>query len=426
MNLGEDFVTNLTKDEEEWLCLVCNPKPVSALTTAMEACIANSMYSISFKKPSSTTAASGIKSMLESNKMILELENTGDEFAALSDSDSDGELEENVARLTTVLSYISDIDKMLQSEHLEIKKQEIREEYIEDNKEMDMNTMDQLVTEEIAHYKSLYERQHDILSRQEADLEARLAYKGYHLSSRFTRDAEAGVFDRDDEDGTVLMKEGVQADAKVIESEIDQKEEDRGIIEENEISRIAAAKKEQEGWEESLLASETMTVEEKAGRVRALEVIKLRNLEIPKKTECSYEWTEKVVEIPVDDEILKALTEKARLDEIVIECGKRKDICLSRYPPSFEQVLPRGVLKALGHTIRSSNKFKKLCKVYKVPPHIAIVMAFTKSDFGGSSFGYPCAPFIHPSVLKALRSTEVPADYEVIMIILIKFFLAEL
>jgi hypothetical protein len=243
MNLGEDFVDDLINDEEDWLCLVCNPKQVSALTTAMEACIANSMYSINFKKPSNTASASNIKTMLERNKMILESENTGD---TPSDSDSDGELEENVARLTTVISYINDTNKMLENEYIEIKKQEIKEEYIEENKDTDISTVDQLVTEEIALFQSLYTRQHDILSRQESDLTERLAYKGYRVTLEFIRDAEAGVLDHDDEDGTSdLMKESVNDD-KGRESEIDQKEKDRNMDEENKRLRVATVKKNRE------------------------------------------------------------------------------------------------------------------------------------------------------------------------------------
>jgi hypothetical protein len=147
-------------------------------------------------------------------------------------------------------------------------------------------------------------------------------------------------------------------------------------------------------------------------------------LEIAKKVKSSYEWIERVVETPADNDILKALTEKARLDPLVIKCIDKKDVCISEYPSSFEQVLPRGVLKALRYSIRSSSDHNKLCKVYKVPPHIAIVMLFAKGDLEGSYYDptrYACAPFIHPSVLRVLRLTEVVADYEVMLIIVMMF-----
>lgn len=130
------------------------------------------------------------------------------------------------------------------------------------------------------------------------------------------------------------------------------------------------------------------------------------------------------METPLDDDILNALTEKASLDPLVIKYIDKKDVCISEYPSSFEQVLPRGVLKALRYSIRSSGNFEKLCKVYKVPPHIAIVMLFAKGDLEGSYFDparYACAPFIHPSVLRVLRLTEVVSDYEVILMIMMMF-----
>jgi hypothetical protein len=66
------------------------------------------------------------------------------------------------------------------------------------------------------------------------------------VTLEFIRDAEAGVLDHDDEDGTSdLMKESVNDD-KGRESEIDQKEKDRNMDEENKRLRVATVKKNRE------------------------------------------------------------------------------------------------------------------------------------------------------------------------------------
>lgn len=121
-NLGRGFVCSL-KDEEDWLCLVCNPEQVSKLTIAMKACAARSMYEIKFKG---------------SELQQQDLSSTAN-AAAPSESDSsneDGE-DELIARLKVVIEVSTVANRALEDESIMWKEQEIREECMGSRKSQD-------------------------------------------------------------------------------------------------------------------------------------------------------------------------------------------------------------------------------------------------------------------------------------------------
>jgi hypothetical protein len=66
---------------------------------------------------------------------------------------------------------------------------------------------------------------------------------------------------------------------------------------------------------------------------------------------------------------------------------------------------------------RESPQFKELCVTYNVPPHISIIMVFAiscNSAWMYDNYTYSCAPFVHPSVIRALKGSELPMDGDVL------------
>lgn len=157
--------------------------------------------------------------------------------------------------------------------------------------------------------------------------------------------------------------------------------------------------------------SKEMTIEE----IEAIH--KQANIKNVKKV---VQWSEKVVDKPRNEKWIKSLLEESQVDPWITDCAANNngnDLCPSLYPPSFELVVPRAVLKALRYTRRSSDTFQGIVSKYRVPPHIAVVMTFAVAGnfseyLPTGNLSFACD--VHPSIVRAFRKTTFPADYEVL------------
>lgn len=70
-NLGADFVSKID-NEEDWLCIVCNPAEVDKLTLALEACVVRSMYTLKFSGQSQNSSKEDAEGNLETTEDDLE------------------------------------------------------------------------------------------------------------------------------------------------------------------------------------------------------------------------------------------------------------------------------------------------------------------------------------------------------------------
>ena len=120
-NLGSQFVSSLDESDEDWRCLVCDPKQVSNLTDALTSCMANSMYTAL-----NTTPVSNAQ-----NNCKLETPKREDH---LSDEEIDTsqkaatEIEENMNRLSIILRQIGIANRSLEDDTVSSKEMDIRTE----------------------------------------------------------------------------------------------------------------------------------------------------------------------------------------------------------------------------------------------------------------------------------------------------------
>ena len=105
-NLGADFVSNVD-DEKDWLCIVCNPQQVNKLTTALEACVARSMYTLKFGGQSQNSRKEDAEGVLET---------------------TEDDLEDDAARLRVVLEEAAISSRFLEPHAVALKKEAILKE----------------------------------------------------------------------------------------------------------------------------------------------------------------------------------------------------------------------------------------------------------------------------------------------------------
>ena len=115
-NLGADFVSNID-DEENWLCIVCDPRQVSGLTVALEACVARSMYTLKFGDQSQDSRKEDAEGALES---------------------TEDDLEDDAARLRVVLEEAAISSRNLEPHAVELKKEAIHKELSASNSSHDI------------------------------------------------------------------------------------------------------------------------------------------------------------------------------------------------------------------------------------------------------------------------------------------------
>ena len=94
-------------NEDDWLCIVCNPVQVDKLTLALEACVARSMYTLKFSGLSQNSSKEDAEGNLET---------------------TEDDLEDDAARLRVVLEEAAIATKNLEDQTIALRREAIYKE----------------------------------------------------------------------------------------------------------------------------------------------------------------------------------------------------------------------------------------------------------------------------------------------------------
>lgn len=100
------------------------------------------------------------------------------------------------------------------------------------------------------------------------------------------------------------------------------------------------------------------------------------------------------------DETLAQLEAECVRNEIVNKYKGEVELPGGAYPPRFERLLPRLILKALFYC--TSDEREQLIEEYSVPRHVAVVLRYADEAFPESVRHWSLGRHLHPAVLKAL------------------------
>lgn len=198
-------------------------------------------------------------------------------------------------------------------------------------------------------HKMIWERHFDILLHQEALLHDALSEHGYHATS-----AGYNIPEEDNIDDNKEKFQIIAAD-KVIAAR------------HNQIAKNNQLKKKE-----------------------ILENLLVSNEKVSSELEESY---------CKSDATIAQLEAKCDHDEIVKKYSEDEELSKGAYPPTFERIVPRSILKALSYC--TNEERERLISDYCIPRHVAVVLSYADEEFEESVLNWSFGRDLHPAVLKA-------------------------
>lgn len=163
--------------------------------------------------------------------------------------------------------------------------------------------IDKQIAAELALHISSWKRHHELLTHQQVQLREQLTARGITVTSEFLLKTEAGELDSDGENDPDLG---------------------------NSLGPLSASD------------------EEKARKIADIVVMRRPPIEkSPSALSSESSWVERILETPIDSAVMEKLVLQSLSDPIVCRYASEDEVCPTLYPPSFEGIVPKNVLKAL-------------------------------------------------------------------------------